>query len=216
MSSSPLSSLSPSPSPPFPPSPFTYRYTPTEAQVFSAAPPLASYKTALLPLWRFRTPSLAHTSAAAIYARFLAYDAADDFVGMDMCRKYLQMGMTRAKRYANYKGGRKYGGGEGEGERDVKEGAGLENATIGTRRATVGKSDGHADKAEKEEASRIFREVWERAKAHEGYVARKDAFLAEQRKGDGEKKRKKIETEAGEDSSVKTRRKRTTVKVETG
>ena len=27
---------------------------------------------------------------------------------MDMARKYLQMGYTRARRYANYKGGRKY------------------------------------------------------------------------------------------------------------
>ena len=33
-----------------------------------------------------------------------------------MARKFLQMGMTRAKRYANHKGGRKYGaGGKGEG-----------------------------------------------------------------------------------------------------
>jgi len=29
-------------------------------------------------------------------------------VGADMSRKYLQMGFTRARRYANYKGGRKY------------------------------------------------------------------------------------------------------------
>ena len=28
---------------------------------------------------------------------------------MDMARKYLQMGYTRARRYANHKGGRKYG-----------------------------------------------------------------------------------------------------------
>ena len=30
-----------------------------------------------------------------------------DFVGTDMARKFLQMGMTRAQRYANHKGGRK-------------------------------------------------------------------------------------------------------------
>ncbi|EAM8910367.1 DUF4385 family protein, partial [Salmonella enterica] len=32
----------------------------------------------------------------------------DDFVGMDMARKFLQMGYTRARRYTNHKGGRKY------------------------------------------------------------------------------------------------------------
>jgi len=32
----------------------------------------------------------------------------NDFVGADMARKYLQMGYTRAKRYANYKAGKKY------------------------------------------------------------------------------------------------------------
>ena len=32
----------------------------------------------------------------------------NEFVGADMARKYLQMGYTRARRYANHKGGRKY------------------------------------------------------------------------------------------------------------
>ena len=39
---------------------------------------------------------------------YLRYKAEDDFVGMDMARKFLQMGYTRARRYANHKGGRKY------------------------------------------------------------------------------------------------------------
>ena len=33
---------------------------------------------------------------------------AGDFPGADMARKFLQMGWTRARRYANHKGGRKY------------------------------------------------------------------------------------------------------------
>ena len=28
---------------------------------------------------------------------------------MDMCRKFLEMGFTRARRYANHKDGKKYG-----------------------------------------------------------------------------------------------------------
>ena len=39
---------------------------------------------------------------------FLQYKQDGDFVGMDMARKFLQMGWTRARRYANHKGGRKY------------------------------------------------------------------------------------------------------------
>ena len=36
------------------------------------------------------------------------YRAKNDFVGMDMCRKFLEMGFTRARRYANHKDGKKY------------------------------------------------------------------------------------------------------------
>ena len=66
------------------------------------------YKSEILPHWRFRTPEIARESAAAIYALFEGYRAAGDFVGMDMARKFLQMGYTRSRRYANHKGGRKY------------------------------------------------------------------------------------------------------------
>ena len=66
------------------------------------------YKSELLPHWRFRTPELAQESAQTIYALFLAYKDAGDFVGMDMARKFLQMGYTRSRRYANHRSGRKY------------------------------------------------------------------------------------------------------------
>jgi len=41
---------------------------------------------------------------------FQNYGSHGDFVGMDMARKYLQMGYTRSRRYANHKGGKKYDG----------------------------------------------------------------------------------------------------------
>jgi hypothetical protein len=66
------------------------------------------YKGELLPLWRFRTPEIARESADALLARFRAYQTADDFVGMDMARKFLQMGFTRSRRYANHRSGRKW------------------------------------------------------------------------------------------------------------
>ncbi len=66
------------------------------------------YKGEILPLWRFKTPAEARKSADAIFAMFLDYKAKGEFVGMDMARKFLQMGYTRSRRYANHKGGRKY------------------------------------------------------------------------------------------------------------
>ena len=66
------------------------------------------YKSEILPHWRFRTPAIARESAKTIYALFLAYKEAGDFVGMDMARKFLQMGYTRSRRYANHRSGRKY------------------------------------------------------------------------------------------------------------
>lgn len=66
------------------------------------------YKSEILPYWKFKTPEIAQRSATAIYDLFLAYKAQGDFVGMDMARKFLQMGYTRARRYANHKSGRKY------------------------------------------------------------------------------------------------------------
>lgn len=66
------------------------------------------YKSEILPYWRFKTPAIAQKSANKIYQMFLDYKKQQDFVGMDMARKFLQMGYTRARRYTNHKGGRKY------------------------------------------------------------------------------------------------------------
>lgn len=68
------------------------------------------YKGEILPHWRFKTPAIAQASAEAIYELFLAYKTDGDFVGMDMARKFLQMGYTRARRYANHRSGQKYDG----------------------------------------------------------------------------------------------------------
>ena len=47
-------------------------------------------------------------SANKIFAMYLDYRDDKDFIGMDMCRKFLEMGFTRARRYANHNSGRKY------------------------------------------------------------------------------------------------------------
>ena len=68
------------------------------------------YKSEILPHWKFKTPTVAKQSAKVILQLFKAYKKAGDFVGMDMARKFLQMGYTRSRRYANQKTGKKYEG----------------------------------------------------------------------------------------------------------
>lgn len=83
--------------------PEEYRIGRGEQGVFHAEP----YKSELLPLWGFKDVQTARESSESIYEKFLEYRSAGDFVGMDVARKYLQMGYTRSRRYAKYKGGKK-------------------------------------------------------------------------------------------------------------
>ena len=77
-----------------------------ELGVLSAEP----YKSEILPHWKFATPDKATISADKILEMFYEYKKQNDFVGMDVARKFLQMGYTRSRRYANHKGGKKYDG----------------------------------------------------------------------------------------------------------
>lgn len=105
------------------------------------------YKSEILPHWRFKTPEIAKESSKKIYQMFLDYKASRDFVGMDMARKFLQMGYTRARRYTNYRGGRKY-----EEDGSLKE---RQNEPIKAKSAT------------------IFKEKWKLAREDEGYLVMK-------------------------------------------
>ena len=58
--------------------------------------------------WRFVDAPTAVKSSNKIYEMFCKYKEQQDFIGMDMCRKFLEMGFTRARRYANHRSGRKY------------------------------------------------------------------------------------------------------------
>ncbi|MCX7305445.1 MAG: DUF4385 domain-containing protein [Hyphomicrobiales bacterium] len=113
------------------------------------------YKDELVPLWRFKTPGEAEESSKAIWRKFQEYLSVDDFVGADMARKFLQMGFTRARRYTNYKGGRKYAGS------DHKE---LERGT------------GDPQKAQ---CATIFYERWKAAEADQFYASAKAAWKRE-------------------------------------
>ncbi|WP_116126647.1 DUF4385 domain-containing protein [Lewinella sp. IMCC34183] len=123
------------------------------------------YKSELLPDWRFRTPEIARASSAALYAKFLEYLAAEDFVGADMARKFLQMGYTRSRRYANYRSGKKY---DGPVPDDKKGQSGAHG------RDQLPRQDEDPEKAE---SARIFKAAYEEAKAHPDYKKQKAAFL---------------------------------------
>jgi hypothetical protein len=58
--------------------------------------------------WRFKDVDTARKSSHKIYEMYCDYKRQKDFIGMDMARKFLEMGFTRSKRYANHKDGKKY------------------------------------------------------------------------------------------------------------
>jgi hypothetical protein len=103
------------------------------------------YRSEILPHLKFKTPEIARKSANRIYNLFLEYKARNDFVGMDMARKFLQMGYTRSRRYANHKSGRKY-----------KE---------GTKEVLAREED-----VIKAESAQIFYEKWKKASEDKGYL----------------------------------------------
>lgn len=111
------------------------------------------YKSEILPHWRFKTPDIAQESAGKIMQLFEDYRVADDFVGMDMARKFIQMGYTRARRYANHKGGRKYHADGSELPREINE--------------------------EKAASAAIFKTEWDKLRADKDYLARKKKHQAQ-------------------------------------
>jgi hypothetical protein len=107
------------------------------------------YKSEILPFWRFKDRKVSQESSEKIYQLFIKYLAEGEFVGADMARKFLQMGFTRARRYTNYKGGRKY---------DSKDYHLLEKGT------------GDPEKAI---SANLFFEIWKKAESHETYATMK-------------------------------------------
>jgi hypothetical protein len=125
--------------------PELYRTGKGEQGVLVAEP----YKSELLPLWRFRNEKMARDSSGALWKAFVAYRRARDFVGMDMTRKFIQMGYTRARRYARHRSGRKY------------DEAGVELPEELDR--------------DKEAAAAVFRAAWQRVNVDRTYRAMRAA-----------------------------------------
>ncbi|MFD0749251.1 DUF4385 domain-containing protein [Mucilaginibacter calamicampi] len=114
------------------------------------------YKSEIGPNWRFRTTEIAEESSSKIFEMFGRYLETNEFVGADMARKYLQMGYTRARRYANYKGGKKY-----DAAHDYQL---LERRT---------------GEQEKAAAAAVFYQRWKAAEANDLYAALKKQWKQE-------------------------------------
>ncbi|WP_192821793.1 DUF4385 domain-containing protein [Rufibacter sp. LB8] len=131
------------------------------------------YKSEILPHWRFKNVEVATISAQKIYALFEDYLARQDFVGADMARKFLQMGFTRARRYANHKSGRKYKSEEDDSTQGLAYPYSSGSAHKGNDQLPQAKD---ALTNEKAQAAAIFKNFWFKAKNHPEYLKQKQEF----------------------------------------
>lgn len=126
------------------------------------------YKSEILPHWRFKNPDIAELSAQKIYAMFQEYLALGDFVGADMARKFLQMGYTRSRRYANHTSGKKY-------IENPQTAANMEEEKAKRQAVLPQASDAFTN--EKAQSARIFYGYYLKAKNDPAYLAQKKAFI---------------------------------------
>ena len=111
------------------------------------------YKSEICKHWRFKTVPEAKKSSEQILIMFYDYIEQDDFVGADMAKKFLHMGFTRARRYANHRDGRKY-----------------------NSDGSVIPQEPDAMTCEKAKSAVIFREAWKEARENKKYLAMKKLF----------------------------------------
>ena len=118
------------------------------------------YKSEILPYWRFKDAEIALKSAKKIYSLFNRYKKEKDFVGMDIARKFLQMGYTRARRYANHPSGKKY-------EKNPQKEPSTSKEAAARKKVLPQASDWET--SEKAEAARIFYGYYVKAREDSAY-----------------------------------------------
>tara|TARA_R100000458_G_C8272263_1_gene247063 strand:- start:1966 stop:2427 length:462 start_codon:yes stop_codon:yes gene_type:complete len=105
------------------------------------------YKSEICAHWRFKTVPEAKWSSQKILSMFYSFLDNDDFVGADMAKKFLHMGFTRSRRYANHRDGRKY----------AEDGSVLPQ-------------ESDAMTCEKACSARVFRAAWQEARENIKYL----------------------------------------------
>ena len=86
-------------------------------------------------------------SSKKILHMFYGFVEQQDFVGADMAKKFLHMGFTRARRYANHRSGKKY----------ADDGSVLPQ-------------ESDAMTCEKADSARVFYSAWKEARENERYL----------------------------------------------
>lgn len=130
------------------------------------------YKSEILPFWKFKNVEVATKSSQEIYGLFENYLKNDDFVGADMARKYLQMGFTRARRYANHTDGNKYS--KGKSNTESKEYPYSSGSKFKENPILPQEDDALTN--EKAQVATIFKEAWFKAKDNLEYLKQKTDF----------------------------------------
>ena len=110
------------------------------------------YKSEICAHWRFKTPEEATASSTHILKMFHDYIRCEDFVGADMAKKFLHMGFTRARRYANHRDGKKY-----------------------NPHGSIIPQEPDAMICDKAVSAVIFREAWKKARENKKYLQMKQA-----------------------------------------
>ena len=105
------------------------------------------YKSEICAHWRFKTLPEALASSQTILDMFYDFVEREDFVGADMAKKFLHMGFTRARRYANHRDGKKY-----------------------NPDGTIIPQEPDALTCEKAQSARIFYSAWKEARENEKYL----------------------------------------------
>jgi len=108
------------------------------------------YKSNICQHWRFKTVEEAELSSQKILSMFYNFVNEEDFVGADMAKKFLHMGFTRARRYANHRDGKKY-----------------------NPDGSIIPQESDALTCEKAESAKVFYKTWKEARENEKYLQMK-------------------------------------------
>ena len=102
---------------------------------------------------------MAQESSKTILSMFYGYLDEGDFVGADMAKKFLHMGYTRSRRYANHRDGRKWTNESGQWE--------------------VLPQEADAMTCDKAKSAEIFKTAWVEARTNETYLKMKKEWRNE-------------------------------------
>lgn len=114
------------------------------------------FKSEMLQFWRYADEAAAREAAPQIYERFKQYAEEGNLPGADMAKKFLNMGFTRAMRYAKYPGGTKY-------DDDGNE-----------LQAHGPDTTGEWADPDKRAAACVYKDYWDRARNNERYQKLKE------------------------------------------